>query len=50
MNEKMEKQLVGHMLYHKEHGYDAGRMRQGKKVWSLYERVIDWAKVKEIAD
>jgi len=100
MNEKTEKQFVGHMLYHKEHGYsvffilrksalrylilflffvlcavlnrtgflargvfvfvaglivgavarDVGWIRQGKKAWALYERVIDWAKVKEIAD
>ena len=100
MNEKKRKQLAGHLLHHKEHGYsvlyilrksairylilvaffvvcvvlnctgflvggglifvtglivgavarDAGWIRQSKKVWSLYEKVIDWAKVKEFAD
>jgi len=29
---------------------DFGWLRQGKKVWPLYEKVIDWAKVKEIAE
>jgi hypothetical protein len=100
MNEKMEKQLAVHMIYHKEHGYsvlyvlrkslvrylglfallalcvilyrtgfllgnwfifvtgllagavasDAGWIRKSKRVWVLYEKVIDWTKVKEIAD
>ena len=29
---------------------DAGWIRKSKKVWALYEKVIDWTKVKEIAD
>jgi hypothetical protein len=28
---------------------DAAWIRQGKRAWPLYEKVIDWAKVKEIA-
>lgn len=100
MNEKMEKKLVQHLLYHKEHGYsfryilrksavrylilfaivatvimvnchycteggaeyllaglaigavlrDFGWIRQGKRAWPLYEKVIDWGKVQDIAD
>jgi len=29
---------------------DAGWIRQSRRVWSLYERVIDWAKVRDISD
>ena len=29
---------------------DVGWLRRSTRLWSLYVRVIDWAKVKEIAD
>jgi hypothetical protein len=36
--------LVGSVLR------DFGSFRQGRKIWPLYDKVIDWEKVREIAD